>query len=158
MLSRRNFLKLFAAATVVPLIPGAVETEIIGEAEYGFTWGNVQSSSPAFSALIKDTLRTRSKELAEGLSNSNALLLKLNDNKAIRINKISVEEQMERMKKKYIQLAFEKHKKRYPTAHKYLVSGEYDKQQNIPDYYIEYDEEPGSRKKHSETIEDRWYK
>lgn len=141
MLSRRSFFKLASAAAITPILPSlVVEPEIIANAEFGFTWGNVQSSSPTFSKLITSTLTKRAPEIRKQLVGNNSLLVRLNSNKAIKITRITPEEQMERMKKKFVERAFEKHKKRYPNAHKYLISGEYGRQMNERDYYINYKE------------------
>lgn len=98
MLSRRSFFKLASAAAITPILPSlVVEPEIIANAEFGFTWGNVQSSSPTFSKLITSTLTKRAPEIRKQLVGNNSLLVRLNSNKAIKITRITPEEQTKRM-------------------------------------------------------------
>lgn len=161
--SRRSFLKLLTAAVAAPAIPfdsEAVET-IVAETDYGFTFGTVTVTKPeyaTFSDIIKETLRKNSHKLADSVSRNNSFYLRLKDKEYIKINKITPEEQMKRIGKKFEERYLEKHKNKYPTAHKYVMNGEFGRQMNDRNYYVEYEEEPGSRKKHSETMEDRWYR
>ena len=97
-LTRRNFLTLFSAAVVTPFAPAeAVQPEIIAEADFGFTWGAVKAVNPSFDEIIRSTLRTRASEVAKNITEGNSVLIRLTDKQAIKLNRISAEDQTKRI-------------------------------------------------------------
>ena len=97
-LTRRNFITLFSAAIVTPFVPTeAVQPEIIAEADFGFTWGAVKAVNPSFDTVIKETLRKRASEVAKNVSEGNSVLIKLTEKQAIKLNRISAEDQTKRI-------------------------------------------------------------
>src|SRR5215813_4795374 len=96
-ITRRNIFKLIVGAVVAPLAAITSTKEVIAEIDFGFTWGKINLSGDKtnlkFEEIIKTTLREKREYLVENLTKNNNLLLKLQDNQYIKINKIDPKEQ-----------------------------------------------------------------
>lgn len=106
-LSRRSFLAgLVCAPAIVKiesLMPISVLPNIVGETEFGFTYGSLN-----FSELIVETLRNNANLVADNISKNNPLLLKLKNRNYFKINYIDPAVQTQRMIEKIQQKRLQK--------------------------------------------------
>lgn len=98
-ITRRNLFKLIAGAVAVPYTAIFSAKDVVAEVDFGFTWGKVSAPNlaPGFDEVIRTTLRNNRKKLAENISKNNSVLLKLQQNKYIKVNKIDPKVQEQRM-------------------------------------------------------------
>jgi hypothetical protein len=87
---------MLLAAPVVPYVPLDVK-DIVATVNYGFTFGKVTAPSVEIDAAIREVFRTRHGEICENLTKNNVVLMRLEGDKYVQINKEDPREQEKRI-------------------------------------------------------------
>lgn len=101
--SRRGFFSLLGGAIAAPYAAMATaKTEIAAIVEYGWTWGapTLIDKTPGFEALVRKVIQDNKEKILENISTNNALLIKMKNDKYVKVNYIDIDEQNRRMEAK----------------------------------------------------------
>lgn len=115
-ITRRKFFGFLGGAAVAPLaVMEAAKANIVGCAEFGWTWFFDKSKNIDLSEIISTTLRENAQKIAESVGEGNSLLIKLKDseNDFVQVNFITEQEQNRRIIERTNKRLNERKAKRY---------------------------------------------